>query len=235
MRHAGQQPHLREALLVSSNPLACPSSNNAFVDTVFTDEPLHGTMSAEAMENILVAKQKRVVGLNKAYVEKARLSIPSIIGKIEKIYLGRIFGRLAHCASLIPATAGGNSTRKYFNIPKATQDQISLPVLEKIETMTTSLGFKKTIELLAKVVSGDSACVDLETALVLRAVHAECLKRYRKPVFGADPQYRCQIHLDYRVIRGEDDPAKRLDVAARIRVDSDNRKFRTFLEISNPV
>jgi hypothetical protein len=211
------------------------SAANAFVDAIFTEEPLHGTMPAEAMEKMLVAKQKQIVGLNKAYVEKARLSIPSLIGKIEKIYLCRIFGRLAHCASPIPATAGGNTTRKYFNIPEATQDQVSLPVLEKIETMTTSLGFKKTIELVAKVVGGDSTCIDSETALVIRAVHADCLERYRKPVFGADPQYTCQIHLDYRVIRGEDDPAKRLDAAARILVDSENKKFRTFLEISNPV
>jgi hypothetical protein len=68
---------------------------NDFVDAVFTKEPLKGTMAAKIMESVLIDKQKQVVGLNKAYAEKARLSIPSIIHNVEKIYLGRIFGRLA--------------------------------------------------------------------------------------------------------------------------------------------
>ena len=214
---------------------------NDFVDVVFTKEPLKGTMSAGVMESVLVAKQKQVVGLNKAYAEKARLSMPSIIGTVEKIYLGRIFGRLAHCASPIPAATGGKAARKYFNIPENIQDQVSPDTLQKIEDMTKDLGFKGIVALVAQVaVDGDDAGLEPETALVLRAVHADCLERYRKPVFGADPRYTCQIHLDYRVIRGEDDPAKRLDAAAKdlvacILVDGDNKKFRTFLEISNPM
>ena len=214
---------------------------NDFVDAVFTKEPLKGTMSAKVMESVLVAKQKQVTCLNKAYAEKARLSIPSIIGTVEKVYLGRIFGRLAHCASPIPATAGAKSGRKYFNIPEEIQDQVSPTTLQTIEEMVKELGFKGTVALMAKVaVDGDNAGLDQETTLVLRAVHAGCLDRYRKPVFGADPRYTCQIHLDYRVIRGEDDPAKRLDAAAKelvanILVDGDNKKFRTFLEISNPL
>ena len=71
---------------------------NDFVDAVFTKEPLKGTMSAGVMESVLTAKQKQVAGLNKAYAEKARLSIPSIIGTVEKIYLRRIFGKLARLA-----------------------------------------------------------------------------------------------------------------------------------------
>jgi hypothetical protein len=107
--------------------------------------------------------------------------------------------------------------------------------------MTEELGFKATIDLVAKVaVDGDDSGLDQETTLVLRSVHAGCQERYKKPVFGADPRYTCQIQLDYRVIRGEDDPAKRLDIAAKdlvanILVDGDNKKFRTFLEISNPL
>jgi len=107
--------------------------------------------------------------------------------------------------------------------------------------MTEELGFKATIDLVAKVaVDGDDSGLDQETTLVLRSVHAGCQERYKKPVFGADPRYTCQIQLDYLVIRGEDDPAKRLDIAAKdlvanILVDGDNKKFRTFLEISNPL
>ena len=107
--------------------------------------------------------------------------------------------------------------------------------------MAEDLGFNGIVKLVAKVaVDGDNSGLDKETAMVLRAVHADCQERYRKPVFGADPRYTCQIHLDYRVIRGEADPAKRLDAAAKelvanILVDGDNKKFRTFLEISNPL
>ena len=211
---------------------------NALVGAVFTDEPLNGTLSGEEMEVILTAKQRQISGLNKAYVEKARLSIPSIISRIEKIYLGRIFGRLAHCACLIPVVAGKENflTRKYFNVPEEIQDKVSLATLEKIETMVTTLGFKGTIDLVTSVViRNDVSGVDFETEMVIRSIHADCLKRYRKPVFGKDPRYTCQIHLDYRVIRGNAGIVEELDAAARILVDGDNKKFRTFLEISNPV
>ena len=212
---------------------------NAFVDAVFTPEPLCGTMSGEDIEKVLVAKQKDLTGINKAYAEKARLSIAPIIRTVEKHYLGRIVGRLAHCASRIPATAALHApaaTRIYFNIPESIQDRVSPATLENLEEQVKALGSRKTLALVARVVlEGKHEGLDAETVLVIQTVHAECLERYRKPEFGKDPRYTCQIHLDYRVVRGPEADPKRLDGVARILVDKANRKFRTFLEISHPI
>jgi hypothetical protein len=88
---------------------------NAFVDAVFTGEPLAGTLSNEDIYDRLLAKQKELTGLNKAYVEKARLAVPIAIRQVEERYLNRLYGRLLHCAS--PTGETDPAKRLYLNIP----------------------------------------------------------------------------------------------------------------------
>ena len=140
-------------------------------------------------------------------MQKAGLAIPSVIGIVQKQYFRKIFGRLAHCASVIPPDPrkrrpDKKAVRKYYNIPDTIQDQVTPATLKAIEKTVTGLGFKKTYEWVARVaLDKDLTGVDPETALVVQTIHAECLERYRKPEYGKDPRYTCQIHLDYRVIR----------------------------------
>ena len=96
---------------------------NSFVDVVFTGEPLTGTLSNNDMHDILLAKQQEISGLNKAYVEKARLSVPNAIRQVEKIYLNRPYGRLLYCAS--PTGETDPAKRLYLNIPLELQDKVT--------------------------------------------------------------------------------------------------------------
>ena len=57
---------------------------NIFVDAVFTPEPLAGTLIPEEIHKILLAEQKEITGLDKAYTEKARLTVPNAINQVEK-------------------------------------------------------------------------------------------------------------------------------------------------------
>jgi len=207
---------------------------NSFVGVVFTEEPLTGTLSQNDMHDILLVKHKEISGLNKAYVEKARLSVPNAIRQVEDRYLNSLYGRLLHCAS--PTGETDPAKRLYLNIPLELQDKVTSQQLEQMEKKYAGLGYKDVLQLVRDVVvdnKTDSLC--LEEVLVVKAIHAECRERYRKPVFGSDPRFTCQIHLDYRVIRNKVDPVPELDRGARILVDKANRKFHHFLEISNPL
>jgi len=209
------------------------SAANTFVDAVFSVEPLAGVLASEEMNRILLAKQKAITGLNKAYVEKARLSVPNAISQVEEKYLNRLVGRLRHCAT---STGEKNpAKRQYLNIPLDIQDQVSLKQLEEIEKKVSKLGYAKTLAWYADIIVNDSeAGSSPEELLVIRAIHADCLGKYRNPEYGRDPRYTCQIHLDYRVIRNKVEPVSALDKGARILVDQSNKKFHYFLEISNP-
>jgi Putative transposase DNA-binding domain len=222
---------LHDLLLLREKYLETAS---AFVDAVFAPEPLAGTLTGDELQVILTAKQKEIVDFNKAYAEKVRLSIPSIISQIESKYLTRLYGKLMNCSS--QTGEAGPAKRQYLNLPIEIQDKVTLAELKAFEAKVSSLGFKKVLDLFRMVILETATCglTEMEV-LVVRTIHAECLAKYRKPEFGKDPRYTCQIHLDYRVIRNDLPLMPELDKGARLLVDRKNKKYHQFLEISNPL
>jgi hypothetical protein len=208
---------------------------NAFVDAVFLEEPLAVARNNEDIHKTLSGLQKAMAkGFNKAYVEKARLAVPSAIAQVEEKYLKRLYGRLLHCAA--ETHEKDPAKRQYLNIPVTIQHKITREMLEALEQKSGKLGFDGAIDLFRQVVIRKSARgLTSKEAMVVRAIHDECLGKYQKPVFGMDGRYACQINLDYRVVRNRKEPVGELDMGARLLVDRGNRKFYHFLEISNPV
>lgn len=208
---------------------------NAFVDAVFITEPLLKTRTSADILDILTDYQKyKVKGFNKAFVEKARLAIPSAIDQVQTKYLHRLFGRLLNCSK--KTNESDPAKRQYFSIPVSIQNKVTQKQLEALVLKVSELGYQKIIALFRQVVI-DKSCRGLtrKEYMVIRSIHEECLGKYAKPAFGSDPRFQCQINLDYRVIRGKTTPVQDLDKEARLLVDKKNRKFRYFLEKSNPV
>jgi len=167
-------------------------------------------------------------------VEKARLAVPNAIAHVERKYLNRLYGRLLHCAT--PTGEKDPGKRRYLNIPIDLQDRVTLKQLEAIEEKVTGMGYRKTLDMYRDIVLDNrTECYTALEVLVVKAIHGECRERYRKPEFGRDPGFTCQLHLDYRVIRNRTDPIGELDKGARLLVDKENGKYHHFLEISNPV
>ena len=207
---------------------------NAFVDAVFQAEPLASARTGEDIHRVLTNLQKTMEkGFNKAYVEKARLAVPAAIGQVEQRYFNRLFGRLLHCA-----TGTGEkdpAKRQYLNIPENIQAKVTVSMLAALELKASGLGYQGVIELFRDVVVRKrTRGLTRKEAMVIRAIHGECLLKYQKPVFGSDSRYACQINLDYRVVRNKSEPMAELDKGARLLVDRGNRKYYHFLEISNP-
>jgi hypothetical protein len=204
-----------------------------FIDAIFSPEPLAGKKTGDEINTILIAKQKEVKDFNKAYAEKVRLAIPSAIDQVEKKYLNRLYGRLLHCAA---ETGEKDPAKKqYLNIPVEVQGHVTTEILKKIEVKAQKLSYNKILDLFRRViVEDDQTGLTPTEVLVMNAIHAECLEKYRPPEFGIDPRFTCQIHLDYRVVRNKKEPVAELDNGARLLVDAKNRKYHHFLEISNP-
>jgi len=210
------------------------SAANRFVDAVFNPEPLNNDRSGDDIHSALTSLQKKMEsGFNKAYTEKARLAVPSAIAQDEERYLNRLCGRLRHCATR--TNEKDPLKRQYLNIPASIRDKVAPDILAALERKMATLGYQGVINLFRQVIikKGTKGLTRKE-AMVVRAIHAECLAKYAKPVFGTDSRFACQMNLDYRVIRSSTDPVTRIDDAARLLVDRNNRKYYYFLEISSP-
>jgi transposase len=207
---------------------------NTFVDLVFNPEPLVSVLDAEAMHARLLASQKKMTRFNKAYIEKIRLAIPNAIAQVEMRYRNKLAGRLLHCAS--KTGEKDPAKRQYLNIPVEVQDKITLADLEALEKKVAKLSYRKVLDLYRQVVIDEKADGLTETeVLVIRTIHTEVKDRYRKPEFGKDQRFTCQLHLDYRVVKNQIVPTEDLEAGARILVDRNNSKYYHFLEISNPL
>jgi hypothetical protein len=111
---------LRDVLIIRKKFLAAA---NAFVDAVFNPDPLTSVRTSKEVHSILTAVQKTMGrDFNKAYVEKARLSIPTAIAQVERKYLNRLFGRLRNCAT--KTDEKDPAKRQYLNIPETIQSKI---------------------------------------------------------------------------------------------------------------
>ncbi len=207
---------------------------NSFVDAAFLPEPLASTRNGEDLHAVLTALQKNMeIGFNKAYVEKARLAVPPAIAQVEQKYFKRLYGRLLNCAA--KTDEEDPAKRQYLSVPETIQDKVTASILESLERKINNYGYGKTIDLVRQVVIRKSSKgLTGKEAMIVRAIHRECLAKYGKPVFGSDDRFVCQINLDYRVIRNDSDPVARMDNIARLLVDRTNRKYYHFLEISNP-
>jgi hypothetical protein len=87
---------------------------------------------------------------------------------------------------------------------------------------------------------GSAPFLDLSPlqVIIIREVHRRVRERWHCPEYGADDRYVAQVHLDFRIVRGQkpvlDGALEDLDSQALLLLDSDNGKYTTFLEISHP-
>ena len=202
--------------------------SNEMVRAVFVEEPLQGIPDEKELDKILLGVQKEVKGLNKAYVEKARLSVKASVSECHHRYFKQLVGRLEQCSQKIETPT---SQRKYFFVPESVQETVSSQELEQLEKLGHKKGLSRFQEVMVHGGRGELS----ETQLaVIREIHAQVQKGYQPPVYAESGEFTCQIHLDYRLIR-ESDAETRLDTAARLLNDKDNRCYQTFLEISHPI
>ncbi|XKH61783.1 transposase [Halomonas sediminis] len=87
------------------------------------------------------------------------------------------------------------------------------------------------------MVQGSGDGLSEAQAAVIHHLHEAVQSRYLPPVYGKDEAFTCQLHLDYRVVRGLKD-GKVLDplnkAAALLLHDQTNRCYQHFLEVSHP-
>ncbi len=207
---------------------------NRFVSKVFVKEPLKGVPLAKEMDARLNKAQKGVKGLNKAYAEKAKMAAKEAVMRGHGRYLCKILGRLYHCTSLISGASDGE--RRYYYVPQEIQDSIEEGELAQLARYRKKQGLNKTLEMLQSVLFKHKPCgLSPNQIAVLREIYRQVHSRYSKPLFGEDPSFVAQIHLDYRLVRGDyQDVLACFDAGARMLMDSDNERYKTFLEVSNP-
>jgi len=214
----GVLTELRHRYLAIAEAMAAPA---------FDPEPLSGQTDIEAV--LTAFQREHVKGFNKAYAEKTRLAVTAHLTEQRRRYFNQLVGRLRHAASRIE---DAETPRRYYYVPEAMQDVITSAELEALQSRGED--YAQALELFrAVVLRGELAGLTANQLAVVREIHAQAQQRYRLPRYGADPEFVCQIHLDYRVIRG--DGVTPLREGARLLVDKANARYHVFLEISHPV
>lgn len=221
-----------------------------FGKLAFTQEPLLGVPTKQSISEKLLSAQKELKGYNKAYAEKARISVTTAASEQNKRYFAQLFGRLAHCGDEIPTTdrklgADGSVARKYYYVPVSVQDHVTKKELAALQAFTAPVpeGTPKPspaayVALFQCVIlKNDTAGLTANQVAVVREIHSQVQARHRELQFGAETT-TVQIPLDYRMLLSEDAqfPA-RLDARAQALVvaDKTNARYKFFLALSNPV
>jgi len=207
---------------------------NTMMDQVFVREPLAGIPDKKALDTALLAIQKSMKGLNKAYVEKARMAVSDHARESHSRYLRRLVGKLRHCAEEIEGYKG--SGRRYYHISEVLQQTVDHADIVALQRKASSWDI--ALNLYRQVIlHGASEALSEGQLKVIRELHETVQSRYRVPVYGRDEGFTCQLHLDYRVIRGLNDGKvlEPLNKAATFLLhDKDNRRYQHFLEVSHP-
>lgn len=207
---------------------------NAMMAAVFVSEPLAGVPDKKMLDQALLAIQKTRQGLNKAYVEKARMAVKDHAHEVHGRYLKRLVGKLCHCADEIEGYQG--SGRRYYHLDETLQDMMSHAELKALQAKAD--GWESALTLYRQVVidASNDGLSEAQVA-VIRHLHEAVQSRYRPPVYGRDEAFTCQLPLDYRVVRGlkEGKVLDPLNKAAGLLLhDPANRCYQHFLEVSHP-
>jgi hypothetical protein len=208
---------------------------------VHAPEPLKAVPTAKSIDQTLLAVQKQVKGLNKAYAERCRLAVKAATVQQNKRYFSRLIGRLRHVSSEIPEgdrkpDAEGR-IRRFYHVPVEIQDKVTLEELSGLQAH--SEGSFEHVTSLFRAIALESKEEGLTAVqrTILRDIHERVLEKHRQPSFGRDDAV-VSLPLQYQVFATEDrDIAQRIDqgLDALLLEDSTNTQYRFFADIANPV
>lgn len=173
---------------------------NQFAPVVFTAEPLQGFPYSSEMDKALLPLQARVTGLNKAYVEKARLAAANAVNTLHWRYYGNLVGRLRH----VDAKIDPPSNRLYYYVPPDIQYSVTEAELQALKALALreDSGFWDAITLFCQVIhKRDSTGLTPNQVGIIREIYRQVHERHHCPGFGQEGPFICQIHLDNRLIR----------------------------------
>lgn len=184
------------------------------------------------LEADLLAFQRAVTGLNKAYAEKVRLQVTTILHQQVHLHFRQLVGRLAHCDQLIQAP---RDDRRYYYVPLSIQDEISHQELEALAAVVKEKGYKGTLTLFRQLLLEQKTDgYTPHQVEVLREIYRQALQRHRPPKLGQSEDWVCQIHLDARLLRSKETLSE-LEQGARLLLDSGNGLYQSFVQLSHPI
>jgi len=207
---------------------------NQMLEVVFPVEPLVCNAEwFEHTEKTLLKEQKTYEGLNKGYVEKARIEVKKILEQCIVRYGSQLVGRLAHSHEQIKEK-NKDSTRLYYYVPESVQEFVSVEELKALTLVVEEGGRDDALALFERVIlQQDFNGLSENQVAIVQEIHRQVQERHRMPVVGRDPDFVCQIHLDARLIRSKE-TLKQLNEGAALLLDKSNACYKTFLAVSNP-
>jgi hypothetical protein len=219
----------------------CLETQRIMGAAVHVSEPLEAVPTAKSIDQTLLAVQKRVKGLNKAYAERCRLSVKAAAVEHNKRYFKRLTGRLRHVASEIPLPdrrpdAEGR-VRRYYHVPVEIQDSVTTEELAGLQTHAEESFEHVTGMYRTVVLKGKDGGLTAHQCAILKDIYQRVHEQHNEPAFGRDDAV-VSLTLQYTVFPTEDrNIAERIDagIEAMLLEDSTNRHYQFFADISNPV
>ena len=206
---------------------------NSFVNDIFQQEPLDSNPTKKELQNILLEKQKDVEGLNKGYAEKARIQAQNVVHEAHRRYFRRLIGRLAHASERIKEK---DASRLYYYVPQHIENIITEKQLKELEAFVKQGSTQKALDLFrAVVLEKESHPLDALQVQVIQEMHRQVLQKHQRPQFAKGDDFCLQIHLDYRFVTKHHERIHEMNERAVLIFDEENKQFKTFLSLSNPI
>ena len=188
-------------------------------------DPLFNPASPRSLDALMTPKQREITGLNKAYVEKARLAAKEKLLTRQQKYFEQLHQAVTGCHR--------RGTRRAL----ARLLDVSEETLKTLSLWARALSLGEFLARLREELAGSGLdAINADQHVVLRCLHRDVFARLRWPTFGRDRHFTCQIHLDYRLVpAGEYAPLQAsFTEEARLLCDDENRRYQSFLDLSNP-
>jgi hypothetical protein len=203
-------------------------------EVAFNPDPLLSISGSRQVSKRLGKEQTRYQGLNKAYVEKAKIQVLSAVGEQDRRYVSQILGRLRHAAMEIPEADRKQmegQSRRFYYVPEGVQERISAGELLDLQARCEKS--PAALALIRRVLAGKASTLTDHQIAVVKEIHRQVHQKHR-PIVFATADACVSIPLDYRLLPADwKDLSGRLgSITAQILQDPANRCYQFFVDIA---
>ena len=198
----------------------------------------------KTLENEIFQLQNQIPKgiLNKAYIEKARKAVSSIlwnrINAGKKDFLHKIHNidkeKYHSKKDLAKLEKLGETPQKYQYF--SNDLNVSSDDLDFIKTEYKKMESKKRIQNTFEIIVNNKTLnFNNKQIEIIKSLYNTIVERYKMPILGDNEFFDITLDLDYRIVKDYKNTINKLGNDVTLFIDKENKEYHFFLSISNPI
>lgn len=198
----------------------------------------------KTLENEIFQLQNEIPNgiLNKAYIEKARKSVSSILwnrinaGKKDFLHkIHQIDKEKYYSKKDLEILKGKNQIPQKYQY-FSNDLNVSSMDLDFIKKEYKSMSPKMRIQNSFEIIVNNKKLNFSQTQIdIIKALYNQVVERFKMPIMGQNDYFDITIDLDYRIVKEYKNKIEEINKDVNLFIDKENKKYHFFLELSNPI